>query len=109
MEVQDIEKSNANDLVEERGVIHGFDFFKLPSEIASLIAQIYNFSATCRLFRSEAPPNQWDMVSNDMETHSSSQWLMFFEKDDICTFINPRFSQEYFMSLPKPLSGCVIC
>jgi hypothetical protein len=39
VEVQDIEKSNANDLVEERGAIHGFDFFKLPSEIASLIAK----------------------------------------------------------------------
>ena len=36
VEVQDIEKSNANDLVEERGVIH---VFKLPSEIASLIAK----------------------------------------------------------------------
>ena len=69
---------------------------------------MYNFSAICRLFRSEAPPNQWGMVSNEMETHSSSQWLMFFEKEDICTFINPRFSQEYFMYLPKPLLGCVV-
>ncbi|KAL9383838.1 hypothetical protein Peur_024161 [Populus x canadensis] len=84
VEVQDIEKSNANDLVEERGVIQA------SFRNCFIDCQKYNFSATCRLFRSEAPPNQWDMVSNEMETHSSSQWLMFFEKDNICMFINPR-------------------
>eukprot|EP00257_Ricinus_communis_P011456 XP_002532555.2 uncharacterized protein LOC8279837 [Ricinus communis] len=98
----------------EKQEIHQEAYFhRLPSDvITSLIIKrlnlvhYLNLRTTCSLFRSLAPPIQQKLC---LQNHSSSPRLMFFEKDNICTFFEPKNSDKCYLHLPQQLAGCQIC
>ncbi|XWS11222.1 hypothetical protein CRYUN_Cryun38cG0065500 [Craigia yunnanensis] len=60
---------------------------------------------TSRLFQSIPLPVDWKkkLIS------SISPLLIFFEKEGVCSLVDPRYGDKYLINLPPSLSGCDIC
>ena len=102
-----------NDL---KGVESTNDLAALHLDMVKLIAErlisvdYLHFRATCKVFNSAAPPIQWRIAMEKVENPSLlSPWLVFFENESVCAFIDPKHGDKYIINLPQVLKGGIIC
>ncbi len=88
-----------------------FDMVKVIAERLILVDYLH-FRATCKIFHYAAPSIQWRIALQMRVENPSllSPWLVFFEKQSVCTFIDPKHGEKYHINLPQELKGgCIIC
>ena len=102
-----------NDL---KGVESTNDLAALHLDMVKLIAErlisvdYLHFRATCKVFNSAAPPIQWRIAMEKVVNPSLlSPWLVFFENESVCAFIDPKHGDKYIINLPQVLKGGIIC
>ncbi|XP_030930088.1 uncharacterized protein LOC115955855 isoform X3 [Quercus lobata] len=101
-DLKDIESTN------DISILH-FDMVKVIAERLILVDYLH-FRATCKIFHSAASPIQWRIAMEKVENPSLlSPWLVFFENESVCAFIDPKHGDKYIINLPQVLKGGIIC
>ncbi|KAK4576151.1 hypothetical protein RGQ29_026913 [Quercus rubra] len=101
-DLKDMESTN------DISILH-FDMVKVIAERLILVDYLH-FRATCKIFHSAAPPIQWRIAMEKVENPSLlSPWLVFFENESVCAFIDPKHGDKYIINLPQVLKGGIIC
>uniref|UniRef100_A0A2N9F8U2 KIB1-4 beta-propeller domain-containing protein n=1 Tax=Fagus sylvatica TaxID=28930 RepID=A0A2N9F8U2_FAGSY len=88
-----------------------FDMVKVIAERLILVDYLH-FRATCKIFHSAPPSIQWRIALQMRVENPSllSPWLVFFEKQSVCTLIDPIHGDKYHINLPQELKGgCIVC
>ncbi|GMY31273.1 f-box/kelch-repeat protein [Fagus crenata] len=88
-----------------------FDMVKVIAERLILVDYLH-FRATCKIFHSAAPSIQWRIALQMRVENPSllSPWLVFFEKQSVCTLIDPIHGDKYRINLPQELKGgYIVC
>ncbi|KAK6230244.1 hypothetical protein QUC31_001762 [Theobroma cacao] len=109
-----VQEGESNVVVEKRGN-EGRKYNDLPLDIAAEIAgrltlgDYLHLRTACTVFRSVSPPVDWKKKALEgLELPPLSPWLIFFEKDGVCSLVDPRHGDKYLISLPPSLSNCGI-
>ncbi|KAK6269636.1 hypothetical protein POUND7_006741 [Theobroma cacao] len=108
-----VQEAESNVVVEKRGN-EGRKYNDLPLDIAAEIAgrltlvDYLHLRTTCTMFRSVSPPVDWKKALEGLELPPLFPWLIFFEKDGVCSLVDPRDGNKYLISLPPSLSNCGI-